>query len=227
MSLEFSKSAQVALMSSIGIEHPASITFNDVEALMKYETSLKFPMLLKPEQGGSGARIYIINELDELRQLLKEQPELWLPDNLLLLQERLFYKEDFGIIRVEFIGGKMLYAMRVITHGVFNLCPSVVCNPENGEQSHCQVVAIDKKPEFYPYPEISTETIAKAQRIVTATGHDTCSVEYLETTDGRTVFYDINSNSNLRASIGKKFGIEPFKVVADYLLACSKENIKK
>jgi hypothetical protein len=29
-------------------------------------------------------------------------------------------------------GGKLLNAMRVISNGAFNLCPSEVCNPEGG-----------------------------------------------------------------------------------------------
>jgi len=31
-------------------------------------------------------------------------------------------------IRMEFLGGKLLYAMRVVSHGAFNLCPSEACN---------------------------------------------------------------------------------------------------
>lgn len=45
------------------------------------------PALVKPEQGGSGARIFRWNEPGELHTLLRNQPDLWLPDNLLLLQE--------------------------------------------------------------------------------------------------------------------------------------------
>ena len=181
-------------------------------------------MVLKPEQGGSGARMYIINSIDELKQLLNDNPELWLPDNLLLLQERLNYDEDFGIVRVEFIGGEFLYAMRVITHGVFNLCPSTVCNPEDGEQGSCEVVIVEKKPEFYPYPEIPIEAVKTAQQIMMASGHDIGSVEYIETKNGRRVFYDINANSNLRSSIAIKFGKEPFTEVVQYLLKRSKNS---
>ena len=36
-------------------------------------------------------------------------------------------------MRLEFLGGQLLYAMRVKTHGRFNLCPSPVCNPDEGD----------------------------------------------------------------------------------------------
>ena len=39
----------------------------------------------------------------------------------------------------------------------------------------------------------------------------------LETVDGRRVFYDINANSNLRASVAEAFGFDPFERVVDFL----------
>ncbi len=55
-SLELSKSAQAALLHQLGIAHPRTLAFNDVgAALAKWGD--RWPALLKPEQGGSGARI--------------------------------------------------------------------------------------------------------------------------------------------------------------------------
>ena len=81
--------------------------------------------------------MFLLNSPDELRKLLADQSSLWLPDNLLLLQK--YYPVDAaqGIVRMEFLGGKLLYAMRVVSHGAFNLCPSEACNPEGGGDSHC------------------------------------------------------------------------------------------
>src|SRR3954447_3245583 len=84
--LELSKSAQSALMHRLGIAHPKSLAFNDVEAAL-VQWGDRWPALLKPEQGGSGARMYLLQSAEEVRRLLRERPELWLPDNLLLLQE--------------------------------------------------------------------------------------------------------------------------------------------
>src|SRR3954451_8748223 len=55
--LELSKSAQATLLRTLGIDTPRSITFNDVSALQAYSGQLRWPALLKPDQGGSGARI--------------------------------------------------------------------------------------------------------------------------------------------------------------------------
>jgi hypothetical protein len=56
------------------------------------------------------------------------------------------------------------------------------------------------------------------KRIIAAGKLDVGAVEYLETRDGRLMFYDINANSNLRPSIGQAFGFDPFERVVDFLV---------
>jgi glutathione synthase/RimK-type ligase-like ATP-grasp enzyme len=216
--LELSKSAQAALLGKLEIPHSQSLVFNDVETALAQWIG-GWPALLKPEQGGSGARMFLLHSADELRRLLRDQPSLWLPDNLLLLQQYFPVDPAQGIVRMEFLGGKLLYAMRVISNGAFNLCPSEVCNPEGGGESHCAVPtgAPAKHVEFYPYPEVPTEAVEAGERIMAAGGLDVGGIEYLEATDGRLVFYDINANSNLRLPIGQAFGFDPFERVVDYL----------
>jgi glutathione synthase/RimK-type ligase-like ATP-grasp enzyme len=221
--LELSKSAQATLLRTLGIDCPRSITFNDPAALRAYASELRLPALLKPDQGGSGARIHVIESLAQIDALFSRDPGLWLPDNLFLLQEYLPHDPDRGIVRLEFLGGELLYAMRVVTHGRFNLCPSPVCNPEDGDGS-CELpnesYAIDAPPvEFYPFPEVPRDAVETAQRIARAANLDVGGIEYLESLDGRRVFYDINANSNLRPSIAAAFGFDPFERVVDFLVS--------
>jgi len=122
---------------------------------------------------------------------------------------------------MEFLGGELLYAMRVKTHGRFNLCPSPVCNPDDGEGA-CELP--DAQPvstppvEFYPYLEVPREAVEIGKRIVRAARLDVGGIEYLETDDGRRVFYDINANSNLRPSVASAWGFDPFERVVDFLV---------
>jgi hypothetical protein len=165
--------------------------------------------------------MFLLNGPEELRKLLHGQPSLWLPDNLLLLQEYFPVDAGRGIVRMEFLGGKLLYAMRVISHGAFNLCPSEACNPEGGavNGSHCAVPAgTPPRPvEFYPYPEVPREAVEAGERIMAAGGLDVGGIEYLEAGGGQRIFYDVNANSNLRGPIGQAFGFDPFDRVVDYL----------
>jgi glutathione synthase/RimK-type ligase-like ATP-grasp enzyme len=217
--LELSKSAQAAMLKQLGIAHPKSLAFNEVDTALEHWQG-GWPALVKPEQGGSGARMFLLQEPAELPRLLEGQPNLWAPDNLLLLQEYFPTKPEKGIVRMEFLGGELLYAMRVISHGAFNLCPSEVCNPGDGSAGHCEIPATPVKPvEFYPYPEVPAEAVEAGRRIVRAGGLDVGGIEYLEAADGRLVFYDINANSNLRGPIGQAFGFDPFERVVDFLEA--------
>jgi glutathione synthase/RimK-type ligase-like ATP-grasp enzyme len=220
--LELSKSVQATLLRTLKIDTPRSITFNDPAALRSHESQIQWPAVLKPDQGGSGARIAVVASLDEVEEIFRRDPSIWLPDNLFLLQEYLPHDPEQGIVRLEFLGGQLLYAMRVKTHGRFNLCPSPVCNPDDGE-GICEVPApqaVAAPPvEFYPYPEVPDEAVATARRIVRAAKLDIGGIEYLETPDGRRVFYDVNANSNLRPAVAEAFGFDPFERVVDFLVA--------
>jgi glutathione synthase/RimK-type ligase-like ATP-grasp enzyme len=216
--LELSKSAQATLLRTMDIDTPRSITFNDVGALPAYAGEIQWPAVLKPDQGGSGARIHVVESLAHVQRILAADPGTWLPDNLLLLQEYLPHDPEQGIIRLEFLGGDLLYAMRVKTHGRFNLCPSPVCNPDDGPgvcaaPDHAEPAPV----EFYPYPDVPHEAVETAHRIVRAARLDVGGIEYLETPDGRRVFYDINANSNLRPAVAAAFGFDPFDRVATFL----------
>jgi glutathione synthase/RimK-type ligase-like ATP-grasp enzyme len=221
--LELSKSVQATLLRTLDIDTPRSITFNEPSALRGYADRITWPALLKPDQGGSGARIQVVESIEEVEAIFQRDPSIWQPDNLFLLQEYLPHDPEQGIVRLEFLGGELLYAMRVKTHGRFNLCPSPVCNPDEGD-GICEIPAhqpVEAPPvEFFPYREVPREAVETARRIVQAARIDVGGIEYLETPDGRRVFYDINANSNLRPSVAQEFGgFDPFERVVDYLVA--------
>jgi hypothetical protein len=219
--LELSKSAQATLLRTLGIDCPYSITFNDVTALRAWEHGVRWPALLKPDQGGSGARIQVVNSLAQVEAIFAADPNVWLPDNLFLLQEYLPHDPDRGIVRLEFLDGELLYAMRVVTHGRFNLCPSPVCNPDE-DAGACDVPPqqnVEAPPvEFHPFPAVPRDAVEMAKRIVRAAQLDVGGIEYLDTDGGRRVFYDINANSNLRPSVAAAFGFDPFERVVDFLV---------
>ena len=216
--LELSKSAQATLLHTLGIDTPRSITFNDVGALRRLEASITWPALLKPDQGGSGARIQVVNSLAEIEAIFAADPGVWLPDNLFLLQEYLPHDPDEGIVRLEFLGGELLYAMRVKTHGRFNLCPSPVCNPDEGD-GICEIPGWPwrhRPSSSIPIPAYLVRPCRRRPRSCGGTPGRRRH-RYLETPDGRRVFYDINANSNLRPSVAAAFGFDPFERVVHYL----------
>lgn len=217
---ELSKSAQATLMHRLGVPTPRTMAFNHIDALRARAGEMVWPALLKPEQGGSGARIEQVDGVEDVARILEANPGIWQPDNLLLVQEYVPCDPERGIVRLEFLGGELLYAMRVVAHGRFNLCPAPVCNPDDGGEGMCEIPALAAPPvEFYPYPEVPAEAVAQALQVVKAARMDVAGVEYLDGLDGRRVFYDVNANSNLRPSIAAHFGFDPFERVVDFLQA--------
>ena len=110
--------------------------------------------------------------------------------------------------------------MRVKTHGRFNLCPSPVCNPDEGD-GRVRGAGADRPPRR----RSSSSRIPTCRRTRSRRRSgsfrrprlDVGGIEYLETDDGRRVFYDINANSNLRPSVAAAFGFDPFERVVDFL----------
>lgn len=214
--LELSKSTQAALMRRLGITHPRTLVFNDVDAVLE-RWGNSWPALLKPEQGGSGARMHLVHSPDDLVRVLRDVPDIWAPDNLLLLQEYFNVDTESGIVRMEFLNRELLYAMRVVSHGAYNLCPADTCNPGGSNGAHRQgVEAGTPPPDFKHYPEVPAAAVETGQRLMAEGGLDVGGIEYLETADGRLVFYDINANSNLRLGI---VGFDPFDRVVEFLVS--------
>ena len=220
--LELSKTAQATLLGALGIRTPRSIVWNDLDALrarLANEKKWKWPALLKPEQGGSGARIALLSSYDELRAHVEKTPGIWEPDGLLLLQEYFEHDPERGIVRMEFLGHELLYAMRVVSHGRYNLCPSPVCNPAEGE-GHCEVPEQPKAPpvEFHSFKDVPKQAVVDGATVMKAADIDVGGIEYLEHR-GERIFYDINANSNLREAIAREWDVKPFDRVAQFLIS--------
>lgn len=104
---------------------------NDPSQAPTVAEGLELPVIIKPNIGGSGAKIVKFNSPHDLREA-SELGFLDLDiDHTALVQEYLPAEGD-SIIRVEILGGEYLYAIRLfLTKGEFNLCPAdyAVCLP--------------------------------------------------------------------------------------------------
>jgi hypothetical protein len=143
-------------------------------------------------------------------------------DHTALVQE-FIPAADQRIVRVEVLGGRYLYAIRIYTSGEsFNLCPADVCQTVGGAElvrAACPVDAPknNMRVEGYtPPPEI----VAQVECIMQAAHIDVGGVEYMiDERDGRLQFYDINALSNFVADAPRVVGFDPFARLVDYLEA--------
>ena len=213
--IEISKAAQLSLLHSLGIPFPKSRVLNCAAEAKRSAADFGFPMMIKPNIGGRGAGIVRLNSAFELDQAIAGgQVELGI-DRTALAQE--FVPARGGhICRVETLGGKFLYAMRVFTTGEnFNLCPAEICQTENAAMCLADGPKAGLKIEpFEPPPKI----IETVERIVAAAGIDVGGVEYMtDERDGRVLFYDINALSNFVADAPNLLGFDPHARLVDYL----------
>jgi hypothetical protein len=211
--MELSKAAQYSLMARLGIRHPKSRVISRPEQAISASEGLRFPVLIKPNIGGSGAGIESFATPDELSAAVHESRLEFGIDNVALLQEHLPAAGDM-IVRIEIVGGEYLYAIRLLlTPGTFNLCPADYCElPGMADGVSGRGLPIEA---FDP----PVENIRDAQRLVRAAGMDVGGVEYLvDARDGLAYFYDVNALSNFVADAPNVVGFNPYVNLADLIL---------
>ncbi len=219
---EFSKARQLGLLNQLGLRYPPARVINDASQAVRAAEGLTFPVILKPNVGGSGAKIMKFNSLAELKEAAEGGGLDLGIDHTALVQEYLEAEGD-SIVRVEILGGEYLYAIRLfLSSGEFNLCPADYCQPTVAEgQSNTDGLADGVSGRSVPVEGFtpSAEVIADVKRIVAAANIEVGGVEYLvNQRDGQVYYYDINALSNFVANAPQVVGFDPFPRLVDYLL---------
>jgi len=215
---EISKAAQLSLLADLGLAAPRSRVIHRAEDAPTAARGLRFPVIVKPNIGGSGAGV---RRFDAPETLAAAVPELDLGIDQTALVQEFIPAESGRIVRVEVLDGKFLYAIRVYTDGSdFNLCPADVCQRVDGaelERAACPVDAPKNgmRVEGYTPP---AEVIANVERIMEAAGIELGGVEYMiDDRDGRLYYYDVNALSNFVADAPNVVGFDAFARLADWL----------
>jgi biotin carboxylase len=180
---------------------------------------LRFPVVVKPNIGGSGAGIRLFDQPETLAKASKNGLDLGI-DSTALVQE-FIPTSDGAIVRVEVLGGRYLYAIRVYAPaGTFNLCPADACQTVDGAELERAACPVDA-PKNGLKVECSTpppERIADVERIARAAGIEVGGIEYIvDSRDGRLYYYDVNALSNFVADAPRVVGFDAFARLADYL----------
>lgn len=216
-SIEISKAAQIALLHSLGLAAPRSRIVNCARQATAAAQELGFPILFKPNTGGRGAGILRFDSASTLENAVNDGELDFGIDGTALVQEFLPIR-DGHITRVETLGGKFLYSIKVSTSGDnFNLCPAELCMTE-AAASQMKMADAPKAGLKVERCTPPAEVIDAVERIVHAAQIDVGSVEYLtDDRDGRAVFYDINALSNFVANAPQVVGFDPHARLVDYL----------
>lgn len=215
---ETSKALQLSLLQSLGLPYPRSRVIHHSDEAVAASSGLRFPVVVKPNIGGSGAGIIRFDTIAQLESAAARGIPLGL-DGTGLVQEFIPAKNGH-IVRVETIGYKYLYAIKVFTSGeTFDLCPADICKTSDGTELNTSCVVEGPKSglrvEAYQPP---AQIIADVERIFAATKIEVGGVEYIvDARDGELYYYDINALSNFVADGPTLIGFDPFIRLVDYL----------
>ena len=219
--IETSKAQQIALLARLGIRAPRTRVVTSIEALPVAARPLQFPIVVKPNIGGSGAGIVRFDDPLQLAQAVHDRTISAGLDCVLLAQE---YHRPAGnsIVRIETLEGRYLYGIRIHLGDTadFNLCPADVCKTVDGHDLTsvaCPVGAANAglTVEAYRPPD---DLITSAEYISRAAQIDVGGIEYLESSrDGAPYFYDINALSNFVADPLAVLGFDPTVNLVDAL----------
>ncbi|MGH7429018.1 MAG: ATP-grasp domain-containing protein, partial [Candidatus Methylomirabilaceae bacterium] len=238
--LELSKTTQISLLSRLGLPHPRTRVVNTPRQAVEAARYLDFPILVKPNIGGSGAKIQRFDSQDQIEAALAAGTIDLGIDETALVQE---YHAPVGgyIVRVEVLDGRFLYAIKVFPNpsAGFNLCPADICQTDGTVDVVPPVVSVpgraavtaaaspvDLCPVDLPKTNLKVEGYRPPQEIIDEVLHiaraatiDVGGIEYvISERDGRRYFYDINALSNFVTDAPRVVGFDPVPVFVDYLV---------
>ncbi|HEY6351052.1 MAG TPA: hypothetical protein VI636_16740 [Candidatus Angelobacter sp.] len=217
---ETSKALQLSLLESLGLPYPKSRVINSSADALEASRGLRFPIVVKPNIGGSGAGVTRFDSRKQLEAAAQANSlDLGL-DNTALVQEYIPARGGH-IVRVEVVGTRFLYGIKVHLSGdTFDLCPADICKTTGGQdlkRSACPVDAPKSglRVEGYTPPD---DIIHSVERIMREATIEVGGVEYItDDRDGQIYFYDINALSNFVADGPKVIGFNPFSRLVDFL----------
>jgi biotin carboxylase len=217
---EKSKALQLDLLERVGARYPRTVVVNHRDQIWKALDQVPFPLVVKPNIGGSGAGIVRFSAREDLEAGVGRLD--FGPDSTALVQEYL-ESEEGAIVRVEVMDGRYLYAIRIVREAQagFNLCPADICQVPGEPATTAPLDACPATPKpgltvtRFDAPADAIETVLRLTR---AASIDIGGVEYLVARrDGQIYYYDINATSNFVANAPELLGFDPTGRFVDYI----------
>ena len=191
LELEVSKAAQLTALLAAGFDVPRTLAVAGTGELSAAARKLPVPFISKHNQGGKGLGVRLFESHHEFDEYLSSPGYQAPVDGITLLQEYLRAARPL-ITRVEVVGGEFIYAITADTaRGGFELCPADAC-------------AVDQVggPDLFALREgFDHPIIGRYLAFARDQGIEIAGFEFIETTDGRLVTYDINTTTNYNAQI--------------------------
>jgi hypothetical protein len=210
LQLEVSKVAQYATLEQHGIRTPKTLAVVGREELVATARAFDDAFITKHNRAGKGLGVRLFETPADLERYV-DSPEFEPPiDGITLLQEYIRAPEPF-ITRVEFVGGKFLYAVRVDTSDGFLLCPADECQDEGAV---CPTLPTSKFRILHGFDDPIIEAY---ERVLRDNDVHIAGVEFIVDAAGEKYTYDINTNTNYNPRAESAAGRSGMVAIASYL----------
>lgn len=224
-----SKALQNGLFSALGLHCPRAVAVYRIEDVLKASEIIGFPLIIKPNIGGSGSGIVRFESYEELESGVKAAEFNLGVDGTGLVQE--YINSDGYVYRVEVLGDHLFYSIKQkMLADTFNYCAADGCSvsqpPEKAVSSfdYCAVNQQERIQTFSVDESIARQVIS----IVRIAGADFGGVEYLiDNRTGKPCYYDFNPYSNFVTNGESLLGFSPEQRFVDFIRERSLESRRK
>jgi hypothetical protein len=214
--LEVSKVAQYEALAAYAVRTPDTLAVVGREDIVSAAEKLGFPLILKHNRGGKGLGVRLFLSRAALEEHLAS-PEFEAPvDGITLVQRYIQAPEPF-ITRLEFVGGRFLYAVRVDTSQGFELCPADACQVDATAIGSAACPAVAPSEKFRVVDGYENPLIPTYEKFLAANGIGIAGIEVIVDAEGRTFTYDVNTNTNYNPEAEARAGVFGMRTIARHL----------
>ena len=216
LQLELSKVAQYSALEAQGIRTPRTVAAVGRSEIVEAARGFDGPFITKHNRAGKGLGVRLFHGLEGLTGYVEGadfEPSI---DGVTLVQEYIQAPEPF-ITRVEFVGGRLVYAVRVDTSEGFELCPADACRIADDSSP------VDGKPAnlFTVLPNFLHPLAERYAVFLAANDIEVAGVEFIVDAKGEAYTYDVNTNTNYNPEAEAAAGLpgRGMGAIADFLCA--------
>jgi hypothetical protein len=218
LALEISKVAQYEALRAQGIRTPRTLAAVGADQIVAAARKLPAPFITKHNRAGKGLGVRLFHSVEALEAYVRSEAFEQPVDGITLLQEYIRSPEPI-ITRVEFVGGRFLYAVEVDTSLGFELCPADVCQVGDafcpvGESTPAPAAPA---PRFRILEAFADPLVERYQRFLAANGIGIAGIEFVTDASGERYTYDVNTNTNYNSAAEAAAGRYGMRAIAAYL----------
>ena len=219
LQLEVSKVAQYAALNAHQIRTPATVAAVGRDTIVEAASQVEPPFITKHNRAGKGLGVRLFHDHAALARYVASDEFEPSVDGITLIQDYIESPEPF-ITRVEFIGGRFFYAVRVDTSQGFELCPADACRVAD-EDAFCP--AGEGEPSAGLFHILArgdgpdTALVASYERFLADNQIHIAGIELIVDRKGVVWTYDVNTNTNYNSEAETVAGQFGMRAIAEYL----------